>query len=165
MKAQAEHCRVTKWVQRTSLAADQGGPKHTGSITHTHIMSSVYPSQRHARTEAQTDLSLLQRKCFKCVLPVEVRHKETWVPCESVCAHVFVSHVCVRSDATVHVIGHRSPISILAWITVKTFITQTSSCSHMHKHNGTQPMCIFMNICAIFERYVILKLVYTGIIL
>lgn len=35
----------------------------------------------------------------------------------------------------------------------------------MHKHKGTKLMCIFMNVCAIFGCYVILKLVYTGIIL
>lgn len=35
----------------------------------------------------------------------------------------------------------------------------------MHKHKGTKKMCIFMNVCAIFERCEILKLVYTGIIL
>lgn len=35
----------------------------------------------------------------------------------------------------------------------------------MRKHKGTKLMSIFMNVCAIFGRCVILKLVYTGIIL
>ena len=120
---------------------------------------------------------------------VWVRHKEIWdlrtSAFMSVCVCVWErERVCVCSYCVyVYVCFllchpfHQLWISFLTWLNlswfssdwvVHRFISHTHThnrCSHMRKHKGTKLTCIFMNVCAIFGRCVILKLVYTGIIL
>lgn len=97
--------------------------------------------------------------------------------CVCVCVRVRACvRVCVRVGTTVHVCSLGASCVILSFsyeflsppdlcLYTDLLHTHTYRCSHVHKHKGTKLICIFMNVCAIFERCVILKLVYTGIIL
>lgn len=171
--------RSTDWVQIMKFRPEGAGPKHT-SQAQSHICPLVICCDDSPELKTERTLVFVVKKIF--CLSLQVRHKKTERSAyNSVCV---VVGVCARVCTGMCVCAYRYYFTYIfirclhchpffqlgvsfltCFMSVCRFITHTYRCSHVHKHKGTKLISIFMNVCAIFERCVILKLVYTGIIL